>query len=70
MTNLVSNAIKFTDEGEVALEVQLEAEDGDARVLHFTVSDTGVGIPPERQKLIFDPFTQADTFCEVSKSWS
>ena len=61
VTNLVSNAIKFTDEGEVALEVQLEAEDGDACVLHFTVSDTGVGIPPERQKLIFDPFTQADT---------
>ncbi|MFZ0735741.1 MAG: response regulator [Candidatus Acidiferrales bacterium] len=61
VVNLVGNAIKFTDVGEVALTVQLESEDRDNRLLHFTVSDTGVGIPPEKQKLIFDPFTQADT---------
>jgi two-component system, sensor histidine kinase and response regulator len=61
LTNLVGNALKFTDEGEVALKVQLEAEDGETCLLHFTVSDTGIGIAPERQKLIFDPFTQADT---------
>ena len=58
--NLVGNAIKFTDQGEVALNVQVEAEDGDDRTLHFTVSDTGIGIPPEKQKLIFQPFAQAD----------
>ena len=59
--NLVGNAIKFTDEGEVALQVRVEAEDGEDRILHFTVSDTGIGIPPEKQKVIFDPFTQADS---------
>src|SRR5713226_7619649 len=59
--NLVGNAIKFTDEGEVALKVQVEAEDGEDRILHFTVSDTGIGVPPEKQKVIFDPFTQADS---------
>jgi PAS domain S-box-containing protein len=61
LVNLMGNAIKFTDKGEVALKVQLEAADGDNRLLRFTVSDTGIGIPPEKLKLIFDPFTQADT---------
>jgi len=59
--NLVGNAIKFTSEGEVALQVQIDAKDGGGCILHFTVSDTGIGIPPEKQKIIFDPFTQADT---------
>src|SRR5216684_3885246 len=59
--NLVGNAIKFTSEGEVALHVQTDAKDGEGCILHFTVSDTGIGIPPEKQKMIFDPFTQADT---------
>ncbi len=61
LVNLVGNAIKFTDKGEVALSVRLEVEDGDDRLLLFTVSDTGIGIPLEKQKMIFDPFTQADT---------
>jgi PAS domain S-box-containing protein len=61
IVNLVGNAIKFTDEGEVALKVRVDAEDGNDRIMHFTVSDTGVGIPPEKQKLIFDPFSQADS---------
>jgi PAS domain S-box-containing protein len=61
INNLVGNAIKFTDKGEVALKlVVIESEDKD-RLLHFTVSDTGVGIPVEKQKSIFEPFTQADT---------
>jgi signal transduction histidine kinase/DNA-binding response OmpR family regulator len=59
--NLMGNAIKFTSEGEVALHVQTDAKDGGNCILHFTVSDTGIGIPPEKQKMIFDPFTQADT---------
>ena len=58
--NLIGNAIKFTDRGEVALNVHVEAEEGDNRIIHFTVSDTGIGIPPEKQKLIFQPFAQAD----------
>jgi signal transduction histidine kinase/CheY-like chemotaxis protein len=60
IVNLVGNAIKFTDAGEVALRVQVEAQDAEDRILHFTVSDTGVGIPTEKQKLIFEPFSQAD----------
>jgi PAS domain S-box-containing protein len=59
--NLIGNAIKFTDQGEVALNIHVEAEEGDDRIIHFTVSDTGIGIPPEKQKLIFQPFSQADT---------
>ena len=61
VVNLVGNAIKFTDRGEVALKVQVGASDGHHRILRFTVSDTGVGIPKEKWELIFDPFSQADT---------
>ena len=61
LINLIGNAIKFTSKGEVALKVELEGVDNSDHVLHFTVSDTGIGIPPEKRKLIFDPFTQADT---------
>jgi len=60
LVNLLSNAIKFTDQGEVALNVHIEAEDGDNRIVHFTVSDSGIGIPLEKQKVIFQPFAQAD----------
>ena len=61
IVNLVGNATKFTREGEIALKVQTEAQDGKNHIFHFTVSDTGIGIPLEKQKIIFDPFTQADT---------
>ncbi|MGA2482316.1 MAG: response regulator [Candidatus Acidiferrales bacterium] len=61
VVNLVGNAIKFTNQGEVVLRVHVEAEDGDDRILRFTVSDTGVGIPPEKRRVIFEPFAQADT---------
>ena len=58
--NLVGNAIKFTDHGEVVLRVELESEDQDGVTLHYSVTDTGIGIPLEKQRLIFEPFTQAD----------
>jgi CheY-like chemotaxis protein len=58
--NLVGNAIKFTDEGEVVLEVERESRCEDGVELHFTVRDTGIGIPEERQSAIFDAFEQAD----------
>jgi PAS domain S-box-containing protein len=61
VVNLVGNAIKFTDGGEVALKVRVDTQDGTDRIFHFVVSDTGVGIPSEKQKLIFEPFSQADT---------
>jgi two-component system, sensor histidine kinase and response regulator len=59
--NLIGNAVKFTSEGEVALHVKALDTDGEQRMLQFTVSDTGIGIPAEKQKLIFEAFTQADT---------
>jgi two-component system sensor histidine kinase/response regulator len=59
--NLVGNAIKFTCEGEVALCVNALDSEGEEGLLQFTVSDTGMGIPPEKQKLIFEPFSQADS---------
>jgi signal transduction histidine kinase/DNA-binding response OmpR family regulator len=59
--NLVGNAIKFTDAGEVALRVQVDAQHGAEGLLHFTVSDTGVGIAEAKREAIFAPFTQADS---------
>lgn len=61
IVNLVGNAIKFTDKGEVLLKVQVESEDGDDRTLHFVVADTGIGVLPEKQRVIFDAFSQADS---------
>jgi signal transduction histidine kinase/CheY-like chemotaxis protein len=61
VTNLIGNAIKFTHEGEVALKVDVAERDGEERILHFSISDTGIGIPAEKHALIFDPFAQADT---------
>jgi PAS domain S-box-containing protein len=59
--NLAGNAIKFTDQGEVVLRVEAEPSDRDNLDLHFTVTDTGIGIPLEKQKVIFEPFSQADS---------
>jgi PAS domain S-box-containing protein len=59
--NLVGNSIKFTNEGEIALKISMSAEDGETPMVHFVVSDTGIGISPEKQKLIFEPFSQADS---------
>ena len=58
--NLVGNAIKFTIEGQVAVKVEVEPQTGEGTVLHFTVSDTGIGIPKEKQAAIFESFTQVD----------
>jgi PAS domain S-box-containing protein len=59
LVNLVGNAIKFTRNGEVAVRVALEPRP-DRPVLHFSVRDTGIGIPAEKLDLIFDMFSQAD----------
>ncbi len=59
--NLVGNAIKFTERGEIALKVQVEGQADDGRILQFTVTDTGIGIPEEKRESIFAPFSQADT---------
>jgi len=60
LTNLLGNAVKFTEKGEVVLSVEKVEEKGDEVTLAFAISDTGIGIPPEAQSALFRPFTQAD----------
>jgi two-component system, sensor histidine kinase and response regulator len=60
LINLVGNAIKFTRHGEVVVTVRKASEVGREVILAFAVSDTGIGIPPEKQAAIFRPFEQAD----------
>lgn len=59
ITNLVSNAIKFTNEGEIILRVMLEKDDLSSVVLGISVADTGIGIAPDHQSNIFSAFSQA-----------
>ncbi|HET7441199.1 MAG TPA: response regulator [Terriglobales bacterium] len=59
--NLVGNAIKFTDKGEVMLHVERQGQSESALDLHFFVSDTGIGIPEEKQQTIFEAFEQVDS---------
>ena len=59
--NLVGNAIKFTDKGEVMLHVERQSQTESTLELHFFVSDTGIGIPKEKQRTIFEAFEQADS---------
>jgi len=61
LVNLIGNAIKFTDEGEVSLAVTLESRSARDVLLHFLVSDTGIGIPEEKQAKVFEMFEQADS---------
>jgi two-component system, sensor histidine kinase and response regulator len=60
LANLLSNALKFTDAGLVALTASPAADDGEAVIVRFEVRDTGAGVPPEALNLIFLPFAQAD----------
>jgi len=59
LMNLVGNGVKFTESGSVSLDVT--AVDGEKDMIRFSVTDTGIGIAPERVSAIFDPFTQADS---------
>ncbi len=60
VTNLLGNALKFTAEGEIELNVNLEDLTGDMARLHFSVRDTGIGIPADKKLYIFEAFSQAD----------
>ncbi|MEX0717464.1 MAG: response regulator [Planctomycetaceae bacterium] len=61
LTNLIGNSLKFTDKGEIVLDVVLESASPEAVRLHFIVGDTGVGIPADKQQLIFEAFAQVDS---------
>ena len=61
VVNLLGNAIKFTERGEVVVSVKRQSQQPGAVELHFSVSDTGIGVAPEKQEQIFEAFTQADS---------
>ena len=61
LINLIGNAIKFTEQGEVIVRVERDPEDAAAGALRFAVCDTGIGVPEETRELIFAPYTQVDT---------
>ncbi len=61
LVNLLSNAIKFTEKGEVVVSVKGQQQDNYSYMLHFSVQDTGIGIPLEKQGLLFKTFTQIDS---------
>ncbi len=61
LNNLLSNALKFTDRGEVVLRITLQEQTVSHALLRFSISDTGIGIPPERQDRLFQTFSQVDT---------
>jgi signal transduction histidine kinase/ligand-binding sensor domain-containing protein len=61
LQNLLNNAVKFTSEGHVSLHVSRDSLSNTAAVLRFVVADTGLGIPKEKQKVIFDAFSQGDS---------
>jgi signal transduction histidine kinase/CheY-like chemotaxis protein len=60
LVNLLGNAIKFTSQGEIELRVLVDGAADNSASLHFVVRDSGIGIPLDRQKAIFEPFSQAD----------
>ncbi len=60
LVNLLGNAIKFTDRGEIILQAQVQEKHDDSVELHFTIRDTGIGVPKEKQEMIFESFVQAD----------
>jgi two-component system sensor histidine kinase/response regulator len=60
LVNLIGNAIKFTDRGEIVVRIEEEKQIDEETKLHFSVADTGIGIDKDKQKVIFESFSQAD----------
>ena len=61
LVNLTGNALKFTQQGEVMIQVTRGKETADRALIEFAVTDTGIGIAPEAQAILFKPFSQVDT---------
>ncbi|WP_040949151.1 ATP-binding protein [Gorillibacterium massiliense] len=62
LTNLIGNAVKFTDSGSVCLEVRVHEVEAERMNLHFLIKDTGIGIPKDAINQLFEPFNQLDNF--------
>jgi CheY-like chemotaxis protein/HPt (histidine-containing phosphotransfer) domain-containing protein len=60
LVNLIGNAIKFTQRGQVFVQVEVESRNADNAILHYLVSDSGIGIPLDKHEEVFQPFRQAD----------
>ena len=61
LVNLVGNSIKFTEKGEIEVNVRTEGQNAERAILRFSVRDTGIGIPEDKRHKIFDAFSQADS---------
>jgi PAS domain S-box-containing protein len=61
LINLTNNAVKFTEQGEIVVDIELRGQDGDEAVIEFAVRDTGIGMTKEQQGKLFQSFSQADT---------
>ncbi|KPA09935.1 multi-sensor hybrid histidine kinase [Candidatus Magnetomorum sp. HK-1] len=61
LINLIGNAIKFTDKGKITLDIKIQKESDSDIILYISVSDTGIGIPKDKQSILFNAFSQADT---------
>ena len=60
LTNLIANAVKFTDQGEITLDAKLDSQSDNSASIRFTVTDTGIGIRADQIPALFSPFVQAD----------
>ena len=60
LSNFTDNALKFTERGAIVMKVETEAQNGRECCLHFSIADTGIGIPADKQQVIFEAFSQAD----------
>ena len=69
LVNLIGNAVKFTEEGEIVVRLELESITKGEACLHFAVQDTGIGIPADKHALIFEAFTQVDALPPRARVW-
>ena len=69
LVNLLTNAVKFTDNGDVSVSVSSKAAEGDRHQIFFKVKDTGIGIPQDKMNEIFEPFVQVERTLSRKRGW-